>query len=332
MMRRRDFITLLGSAAAAWPLAARAQQDRVKLLGILLSGGGAEDGQMVSANQLLEGLAQQGWIERRNLRVDYRLVESNDPAAIRPQAEGMVRLVPDAIFVSAATAVQVLQRLTTNIPIVFAQNGDPVRARTVQSLARPGGNITGFADAEPSINTKYLQLLRDIAPQMTRVAVMQTEVTQATRGGSDFAAVAEAAWSLTITPIAVLVRDDDADIERAIVGFAREPNGGLILPPDSSITRHRALVATLAIKHRLPTIGYSRLFVDAGGLMYYAPARPDYHRVAAYVDRILRGANPGELPVVTPDKFNLVINLKTATALGLTIPPSLFALANEVIE
>ena len=333
-MRRRDFLAAFGSAAAAWPITARAQQgDRVKLLGILLSGGAAIDGaEMVSANQLLEGLAQQGWIERRNLRVDYRLVESNDPAAIRPQAEGMVRLVPDAIFASAATAVQVLQRLTNNIPIVFVQNGDPVGAGTVQSLARPGGNLTGFVNFEPSINTKYLQLLKDIAPKLTRVAVMQTAATQAARGGSDFAAVAEAARLLTITPIAALVRDDDGDIERAIVGFAQEPNGGLILPPDGSITRHRALVATLALKHRLPAIGYSRLFMDAGGLMYYAPARPDYHRVAAYVDRILRGAKPGDLPVVTPDKFNLVINLKTATALGLTIPPSLFALADEVVE
>jgi putative ABC transport system substrate-binding protein len=331
-MRRRDFLTLVGSTAAAWPLGAGAQKqgDRIKLLGILL--GGAEDTQFVTPNQLLEGLAQLGWIEGRNLRVDYRDVERFDPAVMRTQAEGMVRLVPDAIYASPTTAVQVLQQLTTNIPIVFAQNGDPVRAGIVQSLARPGGNITGFVNFEPSINSKYLQLLRDIVPQMTRVAVMQTETTQTVRGGSDFAAVAEAARSLAMPAIAVLVRDDDADIERAIAGFAQEPNGGLILPPDATISRHRALLAQLAIKHRLPTIGYTRSFVEAGGLMYYAPARPDYHRVAAYVDRILRGTKPGELPVVTPDKFELVINLKTATGLGLTIPPSLFALADEVVE
>jgi putative ABC transport system substrate-binding protein len=330
-VRRRQFLALLGSAAAGWPVMARAQQGgRVKLLGILL--GGFEDAQMISANQLLEGLAPLGWIEGRNLRVDYRVTGSNDPAAMRSQAEGMVRLVPDAIYVSPATMVQVLQRLTTNIPIVFAQNGDPVRAGAVQSLARPGGNITGFVDFEPSINTKYLQLLKDIAPQMTRVAVIQTQATQAARGGSDFAAVAEAARSLAITAVEAIVRDDDADIERAIVGFAQEPNGGLILPPDAAVGRHRTLVAALAIKHRLPTIGFNRSFVDAGGLMYYSPAPLDLHRVAAYVDRILRGANPGELPVVTPDRFNLVINLKTATALTLPIPPTLFALADEVIE
>jgi putative ABC transport system substrate-binding protein len=321
----------LAASAIAWPFPARAQQgNQVKRLGILL--GGDLDTFQISDKQLLEGLAQLGWVEGKNLRVDLRLSRSNEPAAIRPQAEGLVRSAPDIIYANPATAVQVLHRLTGSIPIVFLQNDDPVRAGSVQSLAHPGGNMTGFLGFEPSMNSKFLQLLKDIAPQMTRVAVMQTEATQGARGGTDFAVVAEAARSLSITPLALLVRDDDADIERAIVDFAHEPNGGLILPPDGGVMRHRALAAPLAIKYRLPTIAYSRSFVDAGGLMFYAPAPIDYHRVAAYIDRILRGAKPGDLPVVTPDKFNLVINLKTATALGLTIPPSLFALADEVVE
>jgi putative ABC transport system substrate-binding protein len=320
-MKRREFITLIVGAAAAWPLAVYAQQgDQVKRLGMLM--GGAEGAQLVSGNQLLEGLAQLGWIEGRNLRVDYRLVESNDPAALRSQAEGMVRLVPDAIYATPATALQAVQRLTKSIPIVFVQNGDPGQA----------GNITGFVHFDQLMNTKYLQLLKDIAPQITRVAVVQAEASQTARGGTDFNVIAEAARALGITPVATLVRDDAAEIERAIVGFAQESNGGLILPPDVTTLRHRVLIGQLALKHHLPSVAPNRLFVDAGGLMYYSAAPIDYHRVAAYVDRILRGAKPSELPVVTPDKFNLVINLKTATALGLTIPPSLFALADEVVE
>ena len=237
----------------------------------------------------------------------------------------------DVIFVATAPAVQVLQRLTSTIPIVTMESGDPVQAGIVQSLARPGGNITGFQGFDRSINTKYLQLLKDIAPRTTRVAVVQTEATQTARQGSDFASVAEAAKLLAITPVALLVRDDAADIERAIAGFAQEPNGGLITPPDNGTLRQQAPIIALAAKHRLPAIYWRREFVDAGGLMFYAAAPPDYRRVAAYLDRIM-GAKPGDLPVVTPDKFNLVINLKTATALGLTVPPSLFALADEVIE
>jgi putative ABC transport system substrate-binding protein len=228
--------------------------------------------------------------------------------------------------------VQVLQRLTNSIPIVFSQNSDPVQAGAVQSLAHPGGNMTGFLGFQPSLNSKLLQLLKDIAPQMTRVAVMQSEASQAARAGSDFAAAAEAARSLGIVPVALVVRDDDADIERAIVSFAQQPNGGLMVPPDAVVQRHRALLAPLAIKLRIPLVAAVRQFVDAGGLMYYSSAPFDPRRVAAYIDRILRGANPGDLPVVTPDKFNLVINLKTAKALGLEVPASMQQLADEIIE
>jgi putative tryptophan/tyrosine transport system substrate-binding protein len=289
---------------------------------------------VVTDKQLLEGLAQLGWMEGRNLRVDYRLVGSNDPDLILPHAEGMVRSAPDIIYAIPGTTVRVLQRLTSSIPIVFLQNGDPVRDGAVQSLAHPGGNMTGFLGIEPSINTKYLQLLNDMAPQVKRVAVIQTEATQTARAGSDFAAVAVVAQSLSITHVALLVRDDASDIERAIVGFAQEPNGGLIMPPDIGVTRHRAGQSSLrwqsnCVCRPFRTIGSSSMPAASctTGLR-----RSITRRVAAYVDRILRGANPGELPVVTPDKFNLVINLKTATALGLTIPPSLFALADEVVE
>jgi putative ABC transport system substrate-binding protein len=329
-MRRRDFMTLLGSAAAAWPVGARAQQgDGVKRLGLLL--GGTSELYATANRQLLDGLAQLGWVEGQRLRVDLRLVGSNEPTVIGPNAEALVRAAPDVIYATPATAVQVLQRLTASIPIVFNQSGDPVQAGTVASLARPGGNITGFLTFEPSMNAKFLQLLKDIAPRMTRVGVLQSEATQTARGGNDFVVVEQASRSLGVAAIAMLIRDDAADIERVIADFAQVPNGGLILPPDNALNRNYTLVAMLAAKHRLPAIGNTRRFVDAGLLMFYGAVPPDPRRVAHYIDRILRGAKPSELPVVTPDKFKLVINLKTATA-GLTIPPSLFALADEVIE
>jgi putative ABC transport system substrate-binding protein len=331
-MRRREFVTLLGGAVAAWPHWARGQQrEGVKRLGILLGGAGQSE-QTVSDKQLIEGLAQLGWTEGRNLRVDDRLAGSNDPAIIRPHAESLVRAAPDVIYASPATAVQALQRLTSTIAIVFYQNSDPVQAGTVQSLARPGGNFTGFIGFEPSMNTKHLQLLKDIAPGMVRVAVLQTEATRTARGGSDFAEVERAARSLAITPVSLLVRDDPDDITHAIVSFGQEPNGGLLLPPDAVTLRLRGLIAPLAIKYRLPSVSTSRLFVEAGGLMHYTAAPADFRRVAAYVDRILRGANPSELPVETPDKFNFVINLKTAKALGLTVPISILLRADEVIN
>jgi len=329
-MRRRDFLTALG-AAAVWPLAAQAQQgNAVKRLGVLL--GGAQAQYDADTKQLVEALAQLGWKEGQNLRIDLRVAGSNDPALVRPHAEALVRAAPDLIYATPAQAVQALQRLTGTTPIVFFGNADPVQAGTVQSLARPGGNITGFVGFEPSMNAKYLQLLKDIAPQVTRVGVLQTEASSSARGGSDFAIIEQASGALGITAVALLVRDDQAEFERAIAGFAKEPNGGLILPPDNASTRRRALIVGLAAKYRLPTIGGTRGFTEAGGLMNYAAAPLDYRHVAGYLDRILRGAKPADLPVETPTKFNLVINLKTATALGLTIPPSLFALADEVIE
>ena len=330
MIGRRRFITLVG-CAVAWPVAARAQEGAaVKRLGVLVGGTDAQYG--AQNTQLVQALAQLGWTEGRNLRIDFRIVGSNDPDLIRPHAEALIRAGPDLIYANPATAVQVLQKLTGTIPIVFLQSGDPIQAGTVQSLARPGGNITGFLGFEPSINARYLQLLKDIAPHMTRVGVLQTEATHRARGGSDFATVEQASRSLGIIPVALLVRDDEADIERAIAGFAKEANGGLVLPPDFATNKHRVLIVALAMKYRLPTIGQFPTFTEAGGLMNYAGAPVDMHRVASYLDRIMRGAKPADLPVETSTNFSLVINLKTATALGLTIPPSLFALADEVIE
>ena len=323
-MRRRDFIAGLGSAAA-WPLVARAQQlDRIRRVGILSDGLGP-----FPDKAFLAGLAQLGWTEGRNLRIDYRLASSNDPDVMRPLAEALVRAAPDVIFARPATAVQVLQRLTHTIPIVFTQSGDPVQGGTVQSIARPGGNITGFVGFEPSISTKYLQLLKEMAPQVTRVSVLQT---QASSWRGDFAVIEAVARSSAAAPVRTLTRDDPADIKRAIAAFAQQPNGGLILPPDSITARHRALIVALAVEHRLPSVYSGRSFVDAGGLVSYAAAPVDFRQVAAYVDRILRGAKPAELPVQLPTKFELVINLKTAKSLGLTIPETLLATADEVIQ
>jgi putative tryptophan/tyrosine transport system substrate-binding protein len=327
-MRRRDFIAGLGSAATAWPLVGRAQQpERISRVGILI--GGSESDYQAVIKVFLERLAQLGWTEGRNLRIDYRSAGSNDADAIRPHAEALVRAAPDVIFTSPATAVQVLQRLTSTIPIVFVQNGDPVQGGSVQSLAHPGGNITGFLVGEPSINTKYLQLLKDMAPQVTRVSVLQT---QASSWRGDFAVIEVVARSFAVAPVRTLVRDDPADIERAIVAFARERNGGLILPSDAITFKHRSLIVALAAKRRLPAVYSSRRFVDAGGLISYAPAPFDFRQGAAYVDRILRGAKPAELPVQLPTKYDMVLNLTTAKALGLTIPETLLATADEVIQ
>jgi putative ABC transport system substrate-binding protein len=327
-MRRREFIAGLGGATAAWPLAARAQQpNRIRRVGILM---GASDADFQARiNAFLEGLAQLGWTEGRNLRIDYRSSNSNNPDVLRPQAEALVRAAPDVIFAVAATAVQVLQRVTRTIPIVFYQNGDPVQGGSVQCLAHPGSNITGFVGFESSINTKYLQLLKEMAPQVTRVAVLQTKASS-WRG--DFAVIEAVAASIGVAPVTMLVRDDDADIERAVAAFAPEPNGGLILPPDSVTTKHRAVIVALAAKHRLPAVYSTRSLVDSGGLMSYTAAPLDYRQVAVYVDRILRGEKPGELPVQLPTKYEMVLNLKTAKVLGLTMPQSILLRADEVIE
>jgi putative tryptophan/tyrosine transport system substrate-binding protein len=328
-MQRRDFIAGLG-AAVAWPLAAHGQQPgqmkRVGLLTFL-----REPVSQPSLNVLKQGLQAAGWTEGRNVRFEVRFVGSNDPNLARRYAAELVGLAPDLIATDAAPFVDVLRRLTRTIPIVFDITGDPVQAGFVQSLAQPGGNLTGVFQFEPAFNTKYLQLLKDIAPQLSRVAVLQSEASS-WRG--DFAAIEAVAASFSVAPSAMIVRDDPADIERVIADFAREPDGGLILPSDAMTAKHRQLIITLAAKNHLPAIYNSRSYVDAGGLMYYGSGSfaDSYRRLAPYLDRVLRGTRPADLPVQAPTRFELVINLKTATALGLKIPPSLFALADEVIE
>jgi putative tryptophan/tyrosine transport system substrate-binding protein len=320
-VKRREFIAGLG--AAVWPVAAWAQQPERRRLDILDTTNNAQ-------RALREALAELGWVEGRNLQIEYRSADSNDPALLRPHAEAIVRAAPDVIFTNAATAVQVLQRLTSTIPIVFAQSGDPIQGGSVQSLARPGGNVTGFLTFAPSINTKYLQLLRDVAPQVTHVSVLQT---QASSWRGDFAVIEAVAPFFAVAAVVTLVHDDAADIERSIVGFARDPNGGLILPPDGVTLKHHALIVALAAKYRLPAVYWSPTFVEAGGLMgYYGLFGDIYRRAASYVDRILKGENPADLPVQQPTKFELAINLNTAKALGLTVPNTLLVNADRLID
>jgi putative ABC transport system substrate-binding protein len=326
-MRRRKFITLLGGAAA-WPLAARAQQaERTRRVGVIL-GGAENDSDTSRFAAFIQWLQKAGWIEGRNLHVDTRRgVVDSDSARVR--AAEIISLAPDVIFVVGAPVVAAVREQTRTLPIVFVQSGDPVQSASVQSFARPGGNATGFLMFEPTINTKYLQLLKDIAPNVSRVAVMQFE-NSTWRG--DFSAIEAVARSLSVTPIAAVVHDA-GEIERAMAALAQEPNGGLIMPPDGNTTLHRDLIVALAAKYRLPAVYSDRNFTVGGGLLSYGVDTNDLYRGAAiYVDRILRGAKPGDLPVQAPTKFELVINLKAAKALGLTVPPSMQQFADEVIE
>jgi putative tryptophan/tyrosine transport system substrate-binding protein len=328
-MRRREFITLLGSAAGAWPLAARGQQaDRLRRVGIISAIAESDPEGRARVAAFVRGLQRAGWTEGRNVRIDYRW-GAIDPDRARADAAELAGLAPDAIFAVSAPAVAAMRERTRTIPIVIVQNGDPVQADSVQSFARPGGNVTGFLGFEPTINAKYLQLLKDIAPNVTRVAVMQFE-NSTWRG--DFSAIQAVARSFAVTPIATVVHDA-GEIERAMAAFAREPNGGLIMPPDANTNLQRDLIIALAAKHRLPAVYSRRNFVVAGGLLSYGADLFDlYDRAASYVDRILKGEKPGELPVQAPTKFELVINLKTAKALGLDVSTSLQMGASEVIE
>jgi len=328
-MKRREFITLVGGAAA-WPLVARAQQaERMKRVGVLI--GNAESVFRARYGAFRDALAQLGWTEPSNVRIDYRSTD-NKPELAATYASELVGLAPDVIFAAPGPMAELLQRLTRTIPIVFSTATDPVAAGYAQSFAHPGGNLTGFTGFEASINTKLLQLLKEVAPQMTRVAVLRAEAPA--RGRRDFTTIETATGSLAVKAVDLLTRDDAADYERVIDAFARQPNGGLIVPPGNTFQKHSALIVALAERHRLPAVYSDRLFVDAGGLMSYAADQVDIYRrgVASYVDRILRGAKPSDLPVQAPTKFELVVNLKTAKALGLTIPEPFLLRANEVIE
>jgi putative ABC transport system substrate-binding protein len=331
-MRRREFITLLGGAAAAssvWPLAARAQQpDRLRRVAVLA---GTTEAEFRARYELFrDGLARLGWTPPRNLRIDYRWTD-NKPALQETYARELVGFAPDVILAVPGPVAEALQRLTRTIPIVFVTATDPVEAGYVQSFAHPGSNMTGFTNFEASVNSKWLQLLKDVAPNVSRVAVLRLETFA--RARRDFVTVEAAARSFAVTPVDALVKDDAAEIERVIAAFAREPNGGLIVPPSNALFKHRTLIVTLADRHHLPTIYNDRLFVDAGGLMSYGADRlENLQRAADYVDRILRGAKPGDLPIDEASKFDFVVNLRTARQLGLTLPPLFLARADEVIE
>jgi putative ABC transport system substrate-binding protein len=327
MIRRREFITLLGGAAA-WPLAARAQQaERMRRIGVLMGFAESDPEWNARLAAFRAALQELGWTDGRNVRIDTRWAVA-DPNPSTHAAE-LAGLAPDVIFACPHPAAAAVRRQTRTIPIVAAISGDPVRAGLVETYARPGGNVTAFLLFEPTINAKYLQLLKDIAPNVSRVAMVYSE-NSAWRG--DFAAIEAAARAFAVEPVAKLVHHA-ADIEHEIAEFARTPNGGLIVPPDTATIHHRELIVGLAAKHRLPAVYSFREFVIDGGLMHYATDITDiFRRSASYVDRILRGAKPAELPVQAPTKFELVINLKTAKALGLTVPLPLLGRADEVIE
>jgi len=327
MMGRREFITLLGGAAAAWPLGAQAQQpEQPKRVGVL---GGSAESEFRSRFELFrDRLAQLGWMESQNLRIDYR-ASDNKPGLIQAYARELISVGPDVILADPGPAAQALQELTRTIPVVFITSTDPVDAGYVQSFAHPGGNMTGFTQFEASLNSKWLQLLKDVAPTVTRVAVLR--FGGIARARRDLVTIEEVAGSFAVTPIDLLAKDDPADIARVINGFANLPNGGLIVPPSTVFQKHRGLVAALAERHRLPAIYNNRLFVDGGGLMSYGADPLESFRGAAGF-RILRGVKPADLPVQAPSKYELVINLKTAKALGLMISREFLLNADEVIE
>ena len=329
-MKRREFITLLGGAAAAWPLAARAQQaERVRRIGVLIyqAAGDAEGQARLAA--FLQSLQQLGWSDGRNLRIDTRWATAED--ILRRHVAELVALAPDVLVAASGTAtVAPLLQATRTVPIVFVITIDPVGAGFVASLAKPGGNATGFMAYEYSMSGKWLELLKEIAPRVTRAAVLRDPAIAS--GIGQFGAVQAVAPSLGVELSPVDVRDA-GEIERAVTAFARTSNGGLIVTASALGTVHRQLIIGLAARHKLPAVYFNRAYVTAGGLISYAPDVIDeYRRAAGYVDRILRGEKPADLPVQAPTKFELVINLKTAKALGLEIPPMLLARADEVIE
>jgi putative ABC transport system substrate-binding protein len=329
-MRRRDFITLL-SGAAAWPPAARAQQagERMRRIGVLHTPAANDpDGQARNAAFLL-GLQQFGWTDGRNVRIDTRW-SAGDADRIRSYVAEFVALVPDVILASGSATVGPLLQATRAVPIVFVNVPDPVGAGYVESMARPGGNATGFILFEYGISGKWLELLKQIAPGVTRAAVIRD--AGITAGIGQFGAIQSAAPSLGLAVTPVNVRDP-GEIERAVAAFARTPNGGLIVTGSALAGVHRNLIITLAARHKLPAVYFRREFVTDGGLMSYGPDIIDqYQRAAGYVDRILKGEKPADLPVQAPTKYELVINLKTAKAMGLTMPETVLARADEVIE
>jgi len=329
-MRRREFITLLGGAAAAWPLVGRAQQgERMRHVGVLMSTAADHPEGQARITAFMEGLQQLGWTDRRNVRIDVRWT-AGEAARLGQYAAELVTLAPDVVVTGGASYVAALQQATRTVPIVFATATDPVGGGLVASLSRPGGNVTGFTLFEYGSSSKWLELLKQIAPQVTRVAVIRDPSLPT--GTGQLGAIQSAAPSFGVDLTAVDVRNV-AELERAVTAFAQLANGGVVVQASPLATVHRELIVTLAARHKLPTVYFDRAFVAAGGLVSYgANITNQYRRAAAYVDRILKGEKPADLPVQAPTKYELVINLKAAKALGLDVPPSVLARADEVIE
>jgi putative ABC transport system substrate-binding protein len=329
-VKRREFITLLGGTAAAWPLAARAQQsERVRRIGVLMSLAADDlDGQARVAT-FRQALEQLGWNDDRNVRIDIRWA-AGDADRIRQHAAELVVLTPDVILAIGTAVTGSLRQATRTVPIVFVNVSDPVGAGFVASLARPGGNATGFIQFEYGIAGKWLELLKEIAPGVKRVAVIRDADISA--GTGQLGAIQSVAPSFGVELSPVGVRDA-AEIEQTLDSFARGSNGGLLVTGSTLALVHRDLITMLAARHKLPAVYFQRPFVDAGGLTSYAPDPIEgFRRAAGYVDRIIRGDKPADLPVQAPTKYELVINLKTAKALGLEVPATLLARADEVIE
>ena len=329
-MQRREFITLLGGGSLAWPLAARAQQsERMRRIAVLLPATTDDTQYQTWFGAFLQGLQQSGWTIGRNVQIDTRWATANADAVRRNAAE-LVALAPDVIFANGASTLGPLLNVTRTVPIVFAAVADPVGAGFVHNLARPGGNATGFMAFEYSISTKWLELLKQIAPSVTRVAVLRDSTT--TSGIGQFGVIQAMAPSLRVEVSHVNVRDA-TEIAPAVAAFARSSNGGLIITASGLSFIHSNLIVKLAAQYRLPAVYFERSFAAAGGLMSYGPDQIDqFRRAAGYVDRIFKGEKPADLPVQAPTKYELVINLKTAKALDLEVPQTLLATADEVID
>jgi ABC-type uncharacterized transport system substrate-binding protein len=329
-MTRREFITL-GGAAAAWPLAARAQQrERIRRVGVLMNLASDDAEGQARLAAFLQGLQEAGWAIGRNLRIDLRW-GGGDAGSLRKQATELVALSPDVVFASAIPAATPLLQATRTVPIVFAQVIDPVGSGLVASLARPGGNATGFTVFEYGMSGKWVELLKEIAPGVKRVAVLRD--VGSSSGIGQLGAIQSAASSFGME-LSLVGMSDAGEIERAVTAFARAANGGVIVTGSTPAIVHRELIITLAARHRLPAVyTLPSLCANDGGLICYGPDSIDpYRRAAGYVDRILKGEKPADLPVQAPTKYELIINLKTAKVLGLTVPDSLLARADEVIE
>jgi putative ABC transport system substrate-binding protein len=328
-VRRSEFIWLLGGAATAWPLAVHSQQaESVRRIGVLMNLAADDPEGQARLTGFLQGLQESGWADGRNAHIDTRW--GTDAGSTRKNAAELVALAPDVILASASAATSTLQQTTRTVPIVFVTVVDPVGAGYVESLARPGANLTGFSLYDYGLSGKWLELLKEIAPKMTRAAVLRD--TSVSSGSGQFAIIQAVAPSFGVELHPIDMRDP-GEIERAVAAFARVPNSGLVVAGAPSLSAHRQLIIALAARHQLPAVYPLPYLTRSGGLIAYGPNIVDsYRRAASYVDRILKGENPADLPVQAPTKYELTINLKTARALGLDVPARLLARADEVIE